>query len=57
MANLESQFKLVEQSYWQDILNLVLARGYLTKLLDNEAVIRFLSQNNPDILREFSGIV
>jgi hypothetical protein len=37
--------------------NLVLARGYLTKLLDNEAVIRFLSQNNPDILREFSGIV
>ena len=57
MANLESQFKLVEQSYGQDVLNLVLARGYLTKLLDNEAVIRFLSQNNPDILREFSGIV
>ncbi len=57
MANLEGQFKLVEQSYGQDVLNLVLARGYLAKLLDNEAVIRFLSQNNPDILREFSAIV
>jgi hypothetical protein len=57
MANLEGQFKLVEQSYGQDVLNLVLAKGYLTKLLDNEAVIRFLSQNHPEILREFSGIV
>jgi len=56
MANLESQYKLVEQSYGQDVLNLVLAQGYLTRLLDNEAVIRFLSVNNPDILREFSGI-
>ena len=57
MTNLEGQFKLVEQSYGQDVLNLVLAKGYLTKLLDNEAVIRYLSQNTPDILREFSGIV
>jgi hypothetical protein len=57
MANLEGQFKLIEQSYGQDVLNLVLAKGYLTKLLSNEAVIRFLSQNTPDILREFSSIV
>ena len=57
MTNLEGQFKLVEQSYGQDVLNLVLAKGYLTKLLDNEAVIRYLSQNTPDILREFSSIV
>jgi hypothetical protein len=57
MANLEGQFKLVEQSYGQDVLNLVLAKGYLTKLLGNETVIRFLSQHHPDILREFSGIV
>ena len=57
MTNLEGQFKLVEQSYGQDVLNLVLAKGYLTKLLDNEAVIRYLSQNTPDILREFSCIV
>lgn len=57
MANLEGQFKLVEQSYGQDVLNLVLARGYLAKLMDNEAVIRFLSQNQPDVLSEFAAIV
>lgn len=57
MTNLEGQFKLVEQSYGQDVLNLVLAKGYLAKLLDNEVVIRFLTQNQPDILSEFSSIV
>jgi hypothetical protein len=57
MGNLQGQFKLVEQSYGQDVLNLVLAKGYLVKLLDNEAVIRFLSQNQPDVLAEFSSLV
>lgn len=57
MTNLEGQFKLVEQSYGQDVLNLVLAKGYLAKLLNNEAVIRFLTQNHSDLLSEFSSIV
>lgn len=57
MGNLQGQFKLVEQSYGQDVLNLVLAKGYLVKLLDNDAVVRFLSQNQPDVLVEFENIV
>jgi hypothetical protein len=57
MGNLHEQFKLVEQSYSQDMLNLVLARGYLDKLLGNEAVFRFLAQKHPDMLAEFGGIV
>ncbi|WP_445940699.1 plasmid partitioning protein RepB C-terminal domain-containing protein [Pseudomonas sp.] len=57
MGNLQGQFKLVEQSYGQDVLNLVLAKGYLVKLLDNEAVIRFLTQNQPDVMGEFENIV
>jgi len=57
MSNVESQFKLLEHSYGQDILNLVLARGYLAKLIGNEAVIRFLSQKHADFLSEFSNIV
>lgn len=57
MGNLYEQFKLVEQSYSQDMLNLVLARGYLGKLLGNEAVFRFLSQKHPDMLTEFGGVV
>lgn len=57
ISNVENQFKLLEQSYGQDILNLVLARGYLTKLIGNEAVIRFLTQKHADFLNEFSNIV
>lgn len=57
MGNLQGQFKLVEQSYGQDVLNLVLAKGYLAKLLDNEAVIRFLTKNQPELLVEFENIV
>ena len=31
LANVQGQYKLVEQTYGQDMLNLVLARGYLVK--------------------------
>lgn len=57
MANLQGQYKMVEQTYGQDVLNLVLAKGFLVKLLDNDAVIRFLTQNQPDVLVEFESIV
>lgn len=57
MGNLQGQLKLVEKSYGQDVLILVLARGYLGKLLDNKAVFRFLSQRQPDVLAEFENIV
>ncbi|AOE91052.1 plasmid partitioning protein RepB C-terminal domain-containing protein [Ralstonia pseudosolanacearum] len=56
MGNLQGQLKMVEQSYGQDVLNLVLAKGYLTKLLNNDAVFRFLSQRYPDVLREFESL-
>lgn len=57
MGNLQGQFKLVEQSYGEDVLNLVLAKTYLAKLLDNDEVIHFLTQRQPDVLVEFESIV
>lgn len=57
MGNLQGQLKLVEKSYGQDVLLLVLARGYLGKLIDNKAVFRFLSRRQPDMLCEFEGII
>lgn len=57
MGNLQGQFKSIERSYGQDVLNLVLAKGYLSKLLANEAVFRFLSMRQPEVLREFSNLV
>lgn len=57
MANVQGQYKLVEQTYGQDVLNLVLARGYLAKLLENKAVARYLKQQQPEVLGQFEGIV
>lgn len=57
MGNVHGQFKLIEQSYGQDVLNLVLAKGYIAKLLDNDAVVRFLTKYQPDMFAEFEDIV
>lgn len=57
MANLQGQYRLVEQSYGQDVLNLVLARGYLAKLLENAKVTKFLKQQQPEMLEQFVSIV
>lgn len=57
MGNLQEQFKLAEQTYSQDILNLVLTKGYLAKLMANEAILRHLTKHHPDVLNEFGNIV
>lgn len=57
MSNLQEQYKMVEQTYGQDVLNLVLAKGYLTKLLENKSVVRYLSKRQPEVLVEFEAIV
>lgn len=57
MTNVQGQYKLAEQTFGQDVLNLVLARGYLAKLLENKAVIRFLKQRHSEVLEQFEGIV
>lgn len=57
MSNLQGQYKTVEQTYGQDVLQLVLAKGYLSKLLENKAVSRYLKQRQPEVFSEFEVIV
>ncbi len=57
MASLQGQYKMVEQTYGQDMLNLVLARGYLVKLLENKLVIKHLKQRQPEVLEQFQNII
>lgn len=57
MANLQGQYKLVEQTYGQDMLNLVLARGYLVKLLENKAITRYVKQRQPEVFEQFENII
>lgn len=56
MDQLEKDYKLYEDSYGQNVLNLVLARGYLMKLLGNPKAVRFLTKNHPEFLSEFQSI-
>ena len=51
-SNLEREFKIAEQSYGTDYLDLVLAKGYLAKLLRNTRVVRFLNNHYQEILSE-----
>ena len=56
MAKLQREMKLIEDSYGPDHLNLVLTRGYLFTLIENQEVSRYLAQNNSEILSEFRRI-
>jgi ParB-like chromosome segregation protein Spo0J len=57
METLQRDFKAVEASYGDDVLNLVIASGYLSKLLGNRKVERYLGQRHPEILEEFKSII
>lgn len=56
MESLQLEYTAVDETYGADILNLTLARGYLSKLLGNARVTRFLRQQHADILGEFEKI-
>ena len=55
-AELDREFKLIEQSYGADHLDLVLATGYVSRLLSNVRVVRHLAQHHSDLLSEFQKI-
>ena len=54
--NVDRQFRAVEQSYSSDHLDLMLAAGYVNRLLGSARVVRFLAQHHADILAEFQKV-
>ena len=56
-ANLEREFKIAAQSYGEDHLDFVLAKGYLSKLLGNARIVRYLAQHHQEFLAEFQKAV
>jgi len=57
MQTVESDFRRIEESHGQNVLNLVLAVGYVRRLLDSAAVVKYLSRKYPDLLAELERIV
>lgn len=57
MSVLERDFKMVQDEYGQNMLNLVVVVAYVRRLLDNAAVVRYLSRTDAAMLAEFQKIV
>jgi hypothetical protein len=48
---------MIEQTFGEDMLNLVLARGYISKLVDNKSVFRYLERNHGAVLEQLMGLL
>jgi ParB-like chromosome segregation protein Spo0J len=57
MDGLQREFKAVLASYGDTVLNLVVASGYVSSLIGNPRVSRYLERHHPEILTEFEAIV
>lgn len=57
MDKVHCQYQQAEHTYGADLLQLVVAKGYLTRLLTNENVRRYVSRHQPEILSEFDALI
>ena len=56
-AMVNQDFKALEESYGDDVLNLVVASGYVAKLVSNAEIVRYLTTRHPELLSELRVIV
>ncbi len=57
MSQVQTKYKDAEQNYGSELLNLVVAKGYLTKLMGNAAVKSYVGRHAPEILEQFELVV
>lgn len=54
---LETDFRGIADSHGENLLNLIVAAGYVRRLLNNAAVVKYLSRKYPDLLAELERLV
>jgi len=54
---LQVDFKAVESRHGDDVLNLMIACGYLAKLLRNSAVERYIAKRDADLVEQLRAII
>lgn len=54
---ISQDFRLVEESHGRNVLNLVIAGGYLKRLLENAEVVKYLARRHHEVLDQFQQIV
>ena len=56
MESLHGEYRLIEDSHGTNVLNLTVARSYLSTLLENARVSKYLTQHPPEFLSQFKKI-
>jgi len=56
MGTIQREYRLIEESFATDVLNLTIAKAYLVTLLANARVVRYLAQHYPEFLSQFQQI-
>lgn len=56
-SSLRTRYRMVEQTYADDVLNLVVTRGYIGKLVANDAIKTYLGKFHNDLLPELQATV
>jgi hypothetical protein len=56
MRAVEQNFLALEETYNRNVYDLTLVRGYLSKLLENARIVRFVAQQQREVLAEFQRI-
>ena len=57
MSQVQEKYKHAEENYGSELLNLVVAKGYLKKLMENEAVRSYVGRHAPEILEQFELVL
>ncbi len=57
MGQVQEKYKHAEENYGSELLNLVVAKGYLKKLMENEAVRSYVARHAPEILEQFELVL
>jgi hypothetical protein len=57
MEAVQADFKGVERKYGDNVLQLVVANGYVGALIRNVEIERYLGERYPEILTQFRSIV
>ena len=53
----ETDFRMLDETYNENVMALTIARGFLRKLMENSRVVRFLAQHEREFLTEFQRIL
>ena len=57
MEAVQTDFRSVEKTFGSDTLELVVATGYVGRLIHNPQILRYPEERQPDYLTQFQSIV